>query len=502
MKNNLFYSTVILLSACFFTACNNDNREADITSVPAVIRGKVYSFDVNAAAEQWKGSQMIGITMLKTNSTEYVEPYHNIKYKPTAYPIGYFTPVSTEDVLTYPLDGSLVDVVAYYPYVDDLKDNMYPMKVGDQTQTKELTFWYANNSKGLGNDNKKATLELRPVLSEIILKLLPGDGVTEAYLANPEIEVNGMYTEADFNLVKGVFEDGSMADMHGFVLPVLAADQGAGVSGKVFPIPSTQGCVMKITLSRMGRTYYWDFKELPQLKPGMRYICTVEIGLEKIEVTTTEVPITDWEDDENITGGGVVFAPEFIKTPIESLPLGPWVAGTGDVMSAPVDTWSFRNNQKMTAELIEDTDGGKSCVVLHEITAPSGVSSIAQYVAYRLPSLEPAIYTVSVRAKGSGNYRCYIKTGSNAMFVSNKLNTNATPYNGYALLGLTVGKDYQEFTFDFDCSHTVPSVYSYSEDQRAVATNADLAKGYFAIGANQVNTELYVYQISFKRKIK
>ena len=77
-----------------------------------VIQGTVYTFDVDESGVQWENNQMIGVSMLKANSTEIIMPYHNIKHKATVYPVGYFSPVSTDEVLYYPEDGSKVDIVA------------------------------------------------------------------------------------------------------------------------------------------------------------------------------------------------------------------------------------------------------------------------------------------------------------------------------------------------------------------------------------------------------
>lgn len=54
MRNNLFYSVLMLCSACIFAGCNDGDKEEEKVPVPAVIQGKVYSFDVNAEAERWK----------------------------------------------------------------------------------------------------------------------------------------------------------------------------------------------------------------------------------------------------------------------------------------------------------------------------------------------------------------------------------------------------------------------------------------------------------------
>lgn len=510
MKNNLFYSIVILLSACVFSGCSDDSKDVETMPVPTVIQGKVYGFDLDAIAEQWKNNQTIGITMLKSNSTELVEPYHNVLYKTTVYPVGYFAPVATEDVMNYPQDGSKVDIVAYYPYKDDLQSDLYPINVSDQAQTKAFDFYYANNSKGLSQDNKKAIIELRPVLSKLTIKLVPGDGVTKEYLANPTLEMTGMYTKGDFNILNGTLEASSMTDIQGIILPTLPAEEGIGVSGMLFPVASTQGCIVKITLPKMGRTYTWNMAKLPEMKPATGYVCELDISLEKIEVkTVTESPISDWGDNEGVTGGGSKYAPDFIKTKIKDLPLGDWTAMTsGDVMKVVAyDTWISFAYPKMTmpVETVEDTDGSASCKALHLnfITAGEGASYYKQFVAYRTGKLEPTIYTLSFKARGKGNSKCYIKTGDGLVFVGTVRGAAATPYNGYMQLSLGSNTAaYKEFNLDFDCAYTVKDPYSYAEEKRFDATAKDLENCYIALSPNTAgSTEFYIYDVSFKRKL-
>lgn len=504
MRNNLFYSVLMLCSACIFAGCNDGDKEEEKVPVPAVIQGKVYSFDVNAEAERWKGNQIIGVTMVKAGSAEPVQPYYNVKYQTTVYPVGYFTPMSMEDVLTYPQDGSKVDIVAYYPYLEEPEADLYPISVADQAKIKNFNLLYANNSKELSEGNKKTTLELRPVMTEFILRLLPGDGVTKEYLASPSVSVSGMYTKGAFNLLKGIFEETQKEDMQDIVLPLTDSEEAVELRGMLFPHISTQGCTVDIVLPKMGRTFHWAFEGLPELKSGYRYTCNIEIGLDKIEVTTTESAIEDWKDNEEIIDNGTAYAPEFIKNKIEDLPLGDWQSSDKDVLNAEVDTWFFHldKGKKMTTVIMEDMDKGQPCKVLHGMVGTDYVSPVSQYVAYRMPTIEPVIYTLSFRAKGSaGSLRCYVKTGNSSMFVGTKLNNNQTPYNGYMLLGLKADADYQDFSFDFDCSHTVPSTYSYSEAQRAEATSKDLAKCAVAFGANVKGQEFYIYDVSFKRKL-
>lgn len=50
--------------------------------------------------------------------------------------------------------------------------------------------------------------------------------------------------------------------------------------------------IASIRLPKMNREYQWNLtEEISELKPGMRYTCSVTVGLNKIEVVTDEEPL-------------------------------------------------------------------------------------------------------------------------------------------------------------------------------------------------------------------
>jgi hypothetical protein len=341
MKNNLFYSILVILSAGIFSGCSDDEK-AETIITPAVIQGTVYTFDVDESGVQWENNQMIGVSMLKANSTEIIMPYHNIKHKATVYPVGYFSPVSTDEVLYYPEDGSKVDIVAYYPYKDNLKDDLYPLNIADQTVADNFSFVYANNSKGLNRDNKKTMMELRPVVAELNVELEAGDGVKDEYLANATIKLTGLPTKANFNLLTGSIQN--ITNVQDILLPAYEESQGTGASGRILPSTDTDGYYVEIVLPGMGgRTEKISLASwLSEIKSGIRYIGVVKVSLDKIEfVSMDEEPIKDWEEDDNVIQGN---GNSFLVRPISGLLLGDLKASAGNNPFAansgiPMDSW-------------------------------------------------------------------------------------------------------------------------------------------------------------------
>lgn len=414
MKNNLFYSAMILLSACAFSACNDD-KEAETPLAPAVLQGKVYVYDMDEAGLQWQNNQMIGVTMLKANSTELVDPYHNIKYKTTVYPVGYFTPVSSDDVLYYPKDGSNVDIVAYYPYKDNLKDDLYPLNVADQTSAANFSFVYANNSKGLNKDNKKTLMQLRPAFAEFNVKLEAGDGVKDANLINSTIKLIGAPTKANFNLLTGTVQD--FTNVQDITLPSFAEGKGNGASGRLLPTTSTIRYQIVITLPEMGgRVQTINVIGLDEMKGGISYTGNVKVSLDKIVFTNiTEEPIKDWEENENVVEGS---GNQFLIKPISGLALGDLKTSVGNnpftiTSGIPMESW-FKavNGETVLWSAVAQNDAQLHRNVLCLSHTGGAAGWFQSFIGYRMTKAELAKYVVKFRVKGTGKINCFVRTSS------------------------------------------------------------------------------------------
>lgn len=447
MKNNLFYSAMMLLLVCAFSGCDDDkDPEAGLT--PAVIQGKVYAYDTAEAGVQWETSQIIGITMLKANSTESVAPYHHIKYKTTVYPVGYFTPVSTEDVLYYPEDGSKVDITAFHPYKDNLKDDLYPVNVATQSTSANFSLLYANNSKGLNKDNKKTIIELRPAVTQFIVKLEAGDGVVDEYLVNSVVTFAGMPTKANFNLLTGTFQD--QANVQSIALPALS--EGYGASGSILPAASTDGFSVLVTLPAMGgrvltRTIA---STTPELKGGTRYTGILKVSLDKIEfISINEEPIQDWEEDEPIQGGGS----QFLIKPISTLAEGDLKESKGNnpfatTSGIAMDSW-FKTVNATTVQwrASVQSDPVLERNVLYLSHTGGAVGWYQSFIGYRMGKADLSIYTVKFRVKGTGKINCFLKTSSNLCPLLESTVAKVPTYKE-----ITVTPDYTEYSVDFDFS--------------------------------------------------
>lgn len=497
MKNNLLYMVMGISVAFVFWGCSDDNSgDAQQEQVPAVIMGKAYSFDPEDMGEQWKSGKTVGIYMLKENTTECVVPYYNVKYQTTVEPQGYFTPINKDEVIYYPQDGNKVDVIAYYPWKENQINELYPINVANQKTVSNFSFLYAGNGKGLSKDNNKVSLQFRPVLSQIIFRLEAGDGVTDIYLTESAIKISGMNTKANFNLLSGIFEQESEPKD----VDLLSLEEENGASGQVLPAISTEGYEAEIVLPKMGRTYSWKLSEkIELLKPGMRYICSVRVDLDKIDVETSEEPIEDWKDGDKHEVAG---EENNIQTAIDELPLGVWTK-VEDAMKVPMNTWCHQEyNGGIRVEVEMDEKLGRNIV---HANVSIGGTWYRNFVAYRMGGAKAQVYTLKFRAKGKAGDKinCYIRTnettagGRNSnLFVLKEL--SGGKYTGGAVSVLS--DDYQEYSFDFDFSKMIENISGHQENELLDVTPTALSDFYIAFYAMTSGMDFYLDDVILKKQ--
>lgn len=497
MKNNLFYVTAMFVVSTLWGCESDNNGSVEEVQKPIVLMGKAYTFTPNDAGELWKSGKTVGLYILKENEAEFVRPYCNVKYQTTVQPEGYFTPANKDDVIYCPQDGSKVDIVAYYPWKEDLVDDIYPINVSSQATASNFSFLYAGNGKGVSRDNNKSVLQFRPVLSEVIFKLVPGDGVKAEYLRESVITVLGMYTKADFDLLSGQFA--TLSDVKNITL--LALDGENGASGQVLPGTVAEEYEAVIELPNMNRTYHWNLSEgIEYLESGIRYICSVRVDLDKIDVVTDEEPIDDWILGDNHT---ILGKENQIQTAIDELSLGSW-KGVSDPMTAEKNTWCHQETSGgLNVSVNLDNELGRNVIYGNFVT---GNTWYRNFIAYRMGEGQKQVYTLSFNAKGTKGQKmkCFIKTNdvipesNTSVFLANNIGTGSKPYAGY--VEFTLSDIYQPYSLDFNFSKMVANPYTFTENDICEVTPKALADFFIAFFSTANNVEFYLDDIVLKKK--
>ena len=160
------------------------------------------SVNTRAAGLAWADGDRIGIFMTGTNQSlsadAIKEGVDNVCYQSNGS-IG-FSPISGGKTIFFPIDGD-VDFYSYYPQTT-VNDYKVALDVTDQTKQEAIDFMYAK-TEGCNKATPQVFLKFYHKLSNLVLEVQPGNGLTQEDLKKMTVTVKGQNTKATFNLVDG-----------------------------------------------------------------------------------------------------------------------------------------------------------------------------------------------------------------------------------------------------------------------------------------------------------
>lgn len=288
-------------SVLAFTACSSENEPDNTPAALKITAG----FETNSRAlgSTWEADN-IGVYAIAGND-KMPEKYKNVPYSTT----------STSDVAEFTADADPIyfegteDITfcAYAPYESGATWNKPQVNTRSQVtreQQKRIDFIYATgavaskNSPVLSFTGDKA---FRHVMSRLVVRLKPGDGLT-----TPDVAIGGHY-------IDGLVHDGTFDPATGAVTPtgspiewsLVYSTRTTDMTNNVVTydalvIPQTLTAPLKYKAVIAAQPYVNDTAMQPALEPGKTYTYTITIhktGL-KIEGCT----VTDWEDGGSGSG--------------------------------------------------------------------------------------------------------------------------------------------------------------------------------------------------------
>jgi endonuclease G len=277
----------------FVTACRKDSTGVIDSKKTAVefsssIEGQI---KLKAADGSWSANDNIGVFM-KTGTGLSGATAINKAYNTTGD--GSFKPLTTDQTIYYPENGSPVDFIAYYPYKQSLNGNSIAVDIASQTNQAEIDLLYANNATGLTKTSTNANLVFSHQLAKIEISVKNGTGVTD--LNGLAVNISGLKTKADFDLATGTL---TAQD------PTAAVTAKTGIKNLVtvaeaIVLPTTTESGNKVVFSLGSRTFTWTLPAGTKFLKGMKYAYDIEL---KGEGTATpgvaaaiSATITNWTD--------------------------------------------------------------------------------------------------------------------------------------------------------------------------------------------------------------
>ena len=506
---------MFLLSSC----SDNDQADENTTNpVPVVLSGKVYSMD-NEDGTILRSGEKFGVFMLEAGTDQPVGNYANVLHTADDYSAtGYLVPVG--EPMYYPSDGRKVDIVAYFPYQEDVSaaslasrtnnrsDYIYQMNLKDQQKAKVDDFLHAPQEKGHSQENTKVNLALQPVVARIQMTLEPGADMTVEKMSKLLAQLSNMPTIAYFDLVHGTFLE--LHEKENIEMKK-TTDQTTGsinVSALVFPgaieeeaelvlkDPETPESEMHLTLS---------LKEvIEHAEENTEYQIHAKItpdGIEAELVGTSPIYVEDWQNDTSVSDNMGYNPTELITNgSFENLTGDEFKMGTGVAKTS--HTWfavKSGNDVEGEASLITDSIQGK---LLSMNFSGSGMAWYRNYIGHTMSNGTRDAYHLQFKARAAtkgAKLQVYVKVNKsgNYFFVLNKANTE----KACAARTISLTEEWKTYIIDFDLTQVVntintPKVGTDGTPAVVESTQTDLESFYAAFAAATQEADYYIDDVT------
>ena len=192
-----------LLAGAMISCSTDDTASSTPNGKVAVQFTGGINVNTRAAGEAWTNGDRIGIFMTGKNQTLSVnaikEAVDNVCYQTDGGKS--FSPISGGKTICFPIDGD-VDFYSYYPQTT-VNEYKVALNVADQKSQEAIDFMYAKTT-GCNKATPQVDLRFSHMLSNLILNVKPGNGLTQDDLNKLTVTIKDQNTTATFNLADGV----------------------------------------------------------------------------------------------------------------------------------------------------------------------------------------------------------------------------------------------------------------------------------------------------------
>ena len=295
MKKMTKFFTLALLAGAMVSCSTEDTAPSTQNDKVAVQFTGGINVNTRAAGVAWADGDRIGIFMTGADQSlsadAIKEGVDNVCYQ-TSGSIA-FSPISGGKTIYYPIDGD-VDFYSYYPQTT-VSDYKVALNVADQTSQEAIDFMYAQ-TKGCHKSIPQVELKFNHMLSNLVLNVQPGNGLTEDDLNKLKVTIKDQNTTATFNLADGLISgEGNPANIQ-----MKAVQVGKKYEAILLPTKSTTREIEFDLDNGHDAPFVWKMDS--ELKGGNMYnYTTVKLTRTDVELTGTIKPWNEVKNDnENI----------------------------------------------------------------------------------------------------------------------------------------------------------------------------------------------------------
>lgn len=336
----LLLSVATLLTACDTKDFGDTDTPAKDKKVPLQLVSGITTTVTRAYDSSWETGDKIGVYTVKAGSTASSDVTRsgtyedsNIAYVLSGTAGNTATATATPGTYTYvyqgftaaddlpgtdpvekkqiylPIDGSNVDVCAYYPYDNTATSsavnvtlptvqNLANQKTSDLMAAKALSATSAINI-----DHTSAQLLFQHMLSKVIIRVMVGTGYSDSDLANLSVKLAGQATSAEFNpLTQALSNITGSEEITPYTLISGDADWSkksdayAIYRALVMPTTTASGSIV-ITVGTSPNTANYSYTIEQTFAAGSETVYTIRLLATGVQVTAA---ITPWSESSTV----------------------------------------------------------------------------------------------------------------------------------------------------------------------------------------------------------
>ena len=295
MKTMTKFLALALLAGAMVSCSTEDTAPSTQNDKVAVQFTGSISVNTSAAGTAWAEGDRIGIFMTGTkqplSADAIQEGVDNFCYQSNGSIV--FSPISGGKTIFFPTDGD-VDFYSYYPHTT-VSDYKVALNVRDQTKQEAIDFMYAK-TEGCNKANPQVDLKFFHKLSNLVLEVQPGSGLTQEDLKKMIVTVKGQNTKATFNLADGTISgEGNPADIR-----IKTTTAGQLYEAILLPTEEASRVIEFDLTNGYDAPFVWTMPV--KLEGGNRYHYTVKFSSSDIDVSGGIKPWTEAGDNNGTAG--------------------------------------------------------------------------------------------------------------------------------------------------------------------------------------------------------
>ncbi|MCC8035927.1 MAG: DNA/RNA non-specific endonuclease [Rikenellaceae bacterium] len=289
LKWTLFL-TVVFAAGISGASCSDDNDPSATADSPRVLEfnSAVTGYGKTRVVETQWGEDNIGVFMFENGQP--ASAATDLGYNKNYYTEGdgNFSPLTAADRLKLSEDDGAVDILAYYPYTNNLDGYIFNVDITDQMIQEDLDFLYSEKIEGITASSAIKTLSFNRQMSKIVFNITnTGPGGASA-LRNLEAKVTGARTKGKFDLLTGTLtQDDTSVDE--FDMWLLTTTEGRTAEAILMPTQDVSDIKFIFTVGEEQFTL--DFPAGKVLQRGHKLIYAVRLNSEEPAVVE---PVNGW----------------------------------------------------------------------------------------------------------------------------------------------------------------------------------------------------------------